>query len=847
MQAMKVKWNVRDVLAEAKVEGNALVFAQEYDRKIYEETKKVLEAIGGQWNRQRKAFLFPGGEVSAVIGEIVQTGEATRVVPADESANDPLELEDWGDAIPLSQFVADFSDGLMQAVAVQNPPVYDGTPDPQREQVMDGLKRQPFPAQREVVQAVAKLLVDAGEDAAIINGEMGVGKTIVAIAVAAVLRAEGYRRALVISPPHLVYKWRREILETIPNARVWVLNGPDTLRQLLVIRASQGEPQSDQAEFYVIGRVRMRMGFDWKPAAKIRKVHHRHDTETGDGQSLSYVQTSQYAACPDCGMPVVEEDGSWMPHAKFLVDYGDGQRRRCHQCGTALWSLKRPGLPKNRAECVKAALCQLPTIGSKTADKLLASFGADSLAAMLDTNPYDFINLMDENTDLVFGDRQAERIERSLGNQEFAFGQGGYQATEFVKRYLPQGFFDLLVVDEGHEYKDGSSAQGQAMGVLAAKCRKAVLLTGTLMGGYADDLFFLLWRALTRRMIEDGFKANRRGSLAPAALAFMREHGVLTDVYKETDEGSHRTAKGNKVAVHTKRSPGFGPKGIARYVLPYTAFLKLRDIGGTVLPPYGEQLVEVGMAEEQALRYVDLRGKLIAELKESLRKGDKTLLGVVLNALLAWPDCAFRDEVVKHPRSGALLAYVGKLFDDMEAAPKERELVRICCEQKAQGRRVLAYTIYTGTRDTAGRLKNLLQAEGFKVAVLRSSVDTARREDWILEQVDRGIDVLVCNPELVKTGLDLLEFPAIVFMQSGYNVYTVQQASRRSWRIGQTKSVDVYYLGYAETAQIDCLSLMAKKIAVSQSTSGDTPDTGLDVLNQDGDSLEIALAKRLIG
>jgi hypothetical protein len=40
---------------------------------------------------------------------------------------------------------------------------------------------------------------------------------------------------------------------------------------------------------------------------------------------------------------------------------------------------------------------------------------------------------------------------------------------------------------------------------------------------------------------------------------------------------------------------------------------------------------------------------------------------------------------------------------------------------------------------------------------------------------------------------------------------------------------------------------MARKIAVSQSTSGDMPDTGLDVLNQDGDSLEVALAKRLVG
>jgi hypothetical protein len=39
---------------------------------------------------------------------------------------------------------------------------------------------------------------------------------------------------------------------------------------------------------------------------------------------------------------------------------------------------------------------------------------------------------------------------------------------------------------------------------------------------------------------------------------------------------------------------------------------------------------------------------------------------------------------------------------------------------------------------------------------------------------------------------------------------------------------------------------MARKIAVSQSTSGDMPDSGLDVLNQAGDSIEVELAKQLL-
>jgi MoxR-like ATPase len=49
------------------------------------------------------------------------------------------------------------------------------------------------------------------ERAAIINGERGCGKTTIGIATAAVLHAEGYRRTLILSPSHLVYKWRREI------------------------------------------------------------------------------------------------------------------------------------------------------------------------------------------------------------------------------------------------------------------------------------------------------------------------------------------------------------------------------------------------------------------------------------------------------------------------------------------------------------------------------------------------------------------------------------------------------------------------------------------------------------
>jgi len=742
---------------------------------------------------------------------------------ADPETSQPSKLS-WS----LTDFVSEFGDELLESLNRTNPPVYAGQARTHRQQVLAGLKRQLFSAQAEVVHAATELLANRGERAVFVNGEMGCGKTVIGIAIAAVLHAEGYRRTLVLSPPHLVYKWRREILETVPGAKVWVLNGPDTLLKLIKLREQLNVPDHGQ-EFFVLGRVRMRMGFHWRPAFARRR--------TADGI---------LASCPSCGEVIADVDGE--PIKPALIE-AEESRRQCARCRDALWTLMRPHTLSSvdQSQVVLKALKRIPTIGPATAQRLMRQFGESFLASMLGDNLFEFINLMDADGELIFSDRQAHRMERAMSNLEFGFGEGGYQPSEFIKRYLPKRTFDVLIADEAHEYKNAGSAQGQAMGVIAAKVRKVVSLTGTLMGGYGDDLFYLLFRALPARMIEDGYRPNKHGSLTPAALAFMRDHGVLKDIYtsREEDASAHKTARGRKVTVRTVKAPGFGPQGILRCILPFTIFLKLRDIGGNVLPPYQEEFRAVAMNAQQEQAYAQLEGRLKSELRQALARRDTTLLGVVLNVLLAWPDVCFRAETVKHPRTKDLLAFVPPVFSDHEHSPKERDLVDICRREKAAGRKVLVYSVYSGTRDTMSRLKTLLSEEGFKVAVLRANIETSRREDWIAEQLDRGIDVLVTNPDLVKTGLDLLEFPTIVFLQSGYNVYTLQQAARRSWRIGQRLPVKVIFLGYAHTSQIACLELMAKKIAVSQSTSGDVPDSGLDVLNQDGDSIEIALARRL--
>jgi len=106
---------------------------------------------------------------------------------------------------------------------------------------------------------------------------------------------------------------------------------------------------------------------------------------------------------------------------------------------------------------------------------------------------------------------------------------------------------------------------------------------------------------------------------------------------------------------------------------------------------------------------------------------------------------------------------------------------------------------------------------------------------------------LVCNPELVKTGLDLLDFPTICFLQTGYSVYTVQQALAAILADWSETSGASAFSSYAETAQIACLQHDGQENCGQPVNLGRYADTGLEVLNSDGDSIEVALAKQLLG
>lgn len=107
------------------------------------------------------------------------------------------------------------------------------------------------------------------------------------------------------------------------------------------------------------------------------------------------------------------------------------------------------------------------------------------------------------------------------------------------------------------------------------------------------------------------------------------------------------------------------------------------------------------------------------------------------------------------------------------------------------------------------------------------------------------MQVVVSHPKLVETGLDLLDFPTILFYESGYSLHTLRQASRRSWRIGQRRPVRVKFLCYEGTMQTACLRLMGKKLLVALTMEGKFAGEGLQNIDEDDDMLS-AMARELV-
>ena len=219
----------------------------------------------------------------------------------------------------LGEFIDKFKEAIARRVVESYPPLYRPS---ENGGILPRLLRTPLGAQADAIKGAAlSLRTHRGTT---VVGEMGTGKTFIAAAAA---HMAGFKRVLVLCPPHLTRKWKREVEETVPFARAAIVT---SITELEKLRLSTGSGPL----FVVMSRERAKLSYRWKAAVNYRWAKSK-------GRLIRMEDTGEpfrVPCCPDCTAQVVDKDG--VP----LTDRDLNRRKRtCDACGSPLWQADHSG------------------------------------------------------------------------------------------------------------------------------------------------------------------------------------------------------------------------------------------------------------------------------------------------------------------------------------------------------------------------------------------------------------------------------------------------------------------------------------------------------------------------
>ena len=219
----------------------------------------------------------------------------------------------------LSGFIDTFKESIARRVVESYPPLYRPSENPVR---LPRLLRKPMGGQEDAIKGTA-LSLQAHRGTTVV-GEMGTGKTFIAAAAA---HAAGFRRVLILCPPHLTRKWKREVEDTVPQARAAIVASITDLERL---RLSVGPAPL----FAIMSRERAKLSYRWQPAVIQRWA-------AAGGRLVRDEQTGepfQVPCCPTCHAQVVDKDGVPLTNGEL-----SRKRRDCDLCGCGLWQADGTG------------------------------------------------------------------------------------------------------------------------------------------------------------------------------------------------------------------------------------------------------------------------------------------------------------------------------------------------------------------------------------------------------------------------------------------------------------------------------------------------------------------------
>lgn len=406
-----------------------------------------------------------------------------------------------------------------------------------------------------------------------------------------------------------------------------------------------------------------------------------------------------------------------------------------------------------------------------------------------------------------------------------------------------------VLVSNCHQARGDDTAIGYAMGSVVAATRYSILLSGTIIGGRASHVRSLTLRTSPRSLLAEGIGWK-------SETLFNERYGRLEKkmASKETRTADNKQSRGRRTTTLSKRVvPGVMPS-LFRHLMARTTFLGLDEIADN-LPLLNEEVIAVKMEKKLAAAYDETEEALSACVKMLLAQRNTKMLSKMLVTLIGyadhpfgWGDIGYDDEEL-----GQWVHVVTpkEFSKDLQWA-KEKALVAEALKEKAEGRKFWIYATMTGKRDVVGRLESQLTKAGLKIAVMRSTIPTNEREEWIAKMAP-GVDGVISHPQLVETGIDFFDnrprtynIPTIMFAQCGYNLFTLRQAAGRHWRIGQDQECRTKYFFYEGTMQARAMALMGKKLSASLMIEGKFSSEGLAAMAGDEGSLEMAMARSLV-
>ncbi len=535
-----------------------------------------------------------------------------------------------------------------------------------------------YDAQLAVAEATKRQLQRCGT--ALIVAECGSGKTKIGTDALGALyglgAAQGGKKTfnLVMAPSHVTKKWVREIGETLPNTFAMVVKSITDLNRLYDMY--QNCPQS---VFAVFSKERARDGYMRYPA-------------------VQWNRRKKAFLCPDCMEPVemeISEDGTrYTVNAdQFFFQKEHKRNHKCRRCGAVLWA---PVVPGRQIDWIK--IPEYGWIYRYRAGKHLMRTQNEAV--------------LDQLTQIAAFPEQSYPVRGAKRR---------FPLSTYIKRKM-RGQIDAILCDELHQYNN-ASGQGDAMAELFGVCRYYIGMTATLINGYSSGIFHLLYRLLPGLMLKDGKRYRKPGD-------FDAEYGVVENTYEIKDAAYNSNRRAIKRKTKSRQLPGVSPLVYSRFLLEYTSFLSLSDMGKD-LPDYEEIPVPLDMPEAVYSSYEKIEHELRMVLKTD-RKAAQKILSAYLNLLTVYPDQPYDQPAIIHPIEGTVIAEPPNMASFEDILPKEEKTLEIVREKLAAGERVLIYTSWTRTDSQKKLLKaNTSSASASDAEILKPSVPTEKREEWV--------------------------------------------------------------------------------------------------------------------